>query len=190
MRCSFLKSPLIVTAWLLVSAPVMGACEQRQGGGDMSLYIKSSAFGHGEAIPARYTCDGEDVSPPLTWGEIPSGAKTLALIMDDPDAPVGTWDHWILYNIPVNLEGLPENYPAVGETPNGTRSGRNSWGRLGYGGPCPPSGTHRYFFRLYALDRKLDLAPGATSGQVRAAMSGSILAEAELYGTYRRARGR
>ena len=146
--------------------------------------------GHGEAIPARYTCDGEDVSPPLTWGEIPSGAKTLALIMDDPDAPVGTWDHWILYNIPVNLEGLPENYPAVGETPNGTRSGRNSWGRLGYGGPCPPSGTHRYFFRLYALDRKLDLAPGATSGQVRAAMSGSILAEAELYGTYRRARGR
>ncbi|GAB4242858.1 MAG: YbhB/YbcL family Raf kinase inhibitor-like protein [Acidobacteriota bacterium] len=154
----------------------------------MAMLLTSPAFAAGGEIPVRYTCDGEDISPPLNWAGVPAAAKALVLIMDDPDAPVGTWDHWILYNIPASLAGLAENYPAMAEAPDGTRSGRNSWGRLGYGGPCPPSGTHRYFFRLYALSGKLDLAPGATSQQVRAAMAGLVLDETSMYGTYRRRR--
>lgn len=154
----------------------------------MTMFLASSAFANGEEIPVRYTCDGEDVSPPLNWGGVPAEAQALVLIMDDPDAPMGTWDHWILYNIPATVTGLPENCPAVAEGPDGSRSGRNSWGRLGYGGPCPPSGTHRYFFRLYALRDTLDLPPGADSGRVRAAMAGKVLAEATLFGTYRRKR--
>jgi hypothetical protein len=152
----------------------------------MAFQLTSSAFQAGAAIPAKYTCDGADVSPPLAWTGAPSATKSFALICDDPDASVGTWIHWVLYNIPAASSGLPEAVAAEDELSDGSRHGRNSWGRIGYGGPCPPSGTHRYFFRLYALDTDLALAPGATKADVLRAMDGHVLASAELMGTYRR----
>lgn len=143
------------------------------------MKISSSSFAPGEAIPARHTCDGQDLSPPLVIEDVPPGTAVLALIMDDPDAPVGTWDHWVAYDI-----------PAAGTVPEGVRSlgtpGRNSWRRTGYGGPCPPSGTHRYYFRAYALDRPLGLRAGAGKQQVLEAMKGHVLAEATLMGRYSR----
>ena len=152
----------------------------------MSFELTSPAFAHGEPIPRKYTCDGEDVSPPLHWSAPPQGAQSLALIADDPDAPVGTWVHWVLYNLPAETRGLPEAVPPDADLPDGSRHGRNSWRRLGYGGPCPPSGTHRYFFKLYALDTALDLAPGASKKQLLRAMKGHILIQAELMGVYAR----
>ena len=152
----------------------------------MPFEIGSDVFAAGEAIPSKFSCDGQDVSPPLTWRGLPEGTQSLALIMEDPDAPAGIWVHWVIYDIPVSLTGLPEGVPGEAELPNGTRNGANSWGRGGYGGPCPPSGTHRYFFKLYALDRALDLAPGATKEGLLAAMQGHILGQAEVMGTYAR----
>lgn len=152
----------------------------------MAFEIRSSAFKHGEPIPRRYTCDGDDVSPPLEWTDPPDGTKSFVLINDDPDAPAGTWVHWVLFNIPATARSLPEGVSDDREFPDGSRNGRNSWNRLGYGGPCPPSGTHRYFFKLYALDTVLDLPPGATKAQVLDAIEGHVLAQAELMGTYRR----
>ena len=152
--------------------------------GEMEL--KSSAFSQGEAIPSKYTCDGEDVSPPLAWTEPPPGTKSLALISDDPDAPVGTWVHWVVYNLPPSTRQLPEAFPTDGQLPDGTRQGKTDFGRTGYGGPCPPSGTHRYFFKLFSLDATLSLPPGSTAKQLENAMQGHILAEAQLMGTYRR----
>lgn len=157
-----------------------------EGGEAMAFELKSPAFGYGEPIPRRYTCDGEDVSPPLEWTDPPAGTVSFALIMDDPDAPVGTWDHWVLFDIPADVRSLPEGVPPDAEPPQGGRHGQNSWRRLGYGGPCPPGGTHRYFFRLYALDTTLDLPSGATKGDVLQAMEGHILGQAELMGTYSR----
>jgi hypothetical protein len=122
----------------------------------------------------------------LAWNDPPAGAASLALIVDDPDAPGGVWVHWVLYNIPAEARGLPEGVPAQDELPDGSRHGVNSWGRRDYGGPCPPSGTHRYFFKLYALDTMLDLPAGATKEELLAAMQGHILGEAELMGTYTR----
>lgn len=151
-----------------------------------TLALASPAFAAGGEIPRKYTCDGEDISPPLEWGAPPAGTRGLALIMDDPDAPAGTWDHWLLYNLPADARGLPEGVSPDATRPDGGRHGKNSWGRLGYGGPCPPSGQHRYFFRLYALDIPLDLPAGANKAQLLAAMSGHILAQGELMGTYRR----
>ena len=143
------------------------------------MRLTSTAFTHGEAIPARYTCDGADVSPPLAIEDIPQAAICLALIMDDPDA-AGTWDHWVAYDIPVTAT------VAEGAAPLGT-SGRNSWRQTGYGGPCPPSGrTHRYFFRVYALKARLGLREGAGKKQVLDAMQGHVLAEATLLGRYSR----
>jgi Raf kinase inhibitor-like YbhB/YbcL family protein len=145
----------------------------------------STAFEPGEPIPDKYTCDGEDVSPSLAWGDPPAGTRSLTLIMDDPDAPGGTFDHWILLNISPELRELPEAMPAGTSFGDMTTiSGMNSFGRSGYDGPCPPSGTHRYFFKLYALDTTLNLDTTATKEQVLAAMEGHILAEAELMGTY------
>jgi Raf kinase inhibitor-like YbhB/YbcL family protein len=152
----------------------------------MSFELTSPAFAHGEPIPRQYTCDGEDVSPPLHWSDPPQGAQSLALIADDPDAPVGTWVHWVFYNLPAETRGLPEAVPPDADLPDGSRHGRNSWRRLGYGGPCPPGGTHRYFFKLYALDTVLDLAPGASKKQLLQAMKGHVLAQAELMGVYAR----
>ena len=154
----------------------------------MSFALTSTAFHEGEAIPSRYTCDGEDVSPPITWTSPPAGTKSLALISDDPDAPMGTWVHWVVYNIPPAIQQLPEAFPAQKERSDGTRQGVTDFGRIGYGGPCPPSGTHRYFFTLYALDTILSLPLGATKRALEAAMQGHILAEARLMGTYRRNR--
>lgn len=143
------------------------------------MRLTSAAFEHEGDIPERYTCDGDDVSPALSVHDIPEGAISLALVMDDPDAPVGTWDHWVAYDIP--LEGqIPENVASLG-TP-----GKNSWGRTGYGGPCPPSGTHRYYFAVYALDAPLGLESGADKATVLDALSGHVLAEASLMGHYSR----
>lgn len=153
---------------------------------DMPLELKSDAFVSGQSIPAKYACTGKNISPPLAWGETPAGTRSLTLIMDDPDAPGGTWIHWLLYNISADVHSLQEDLPVTGKNsdPNAIYSGRNSWGNIGYGGPCPPSGTHRYYFRLYALDTLISLLPGAAQEDVLREMDGHILAQAELMGTF------
>jgi Raf kinase inhibitor-like YbhB/YbcL family protein len=153
---------------------------------ETAFELTSTAFAHEEPIPQKYTCDGQDISPPLQWSDPPQGTQSLALICDDPDAPVGTWVHWVLYNLPAEARALPEAVPPQGELPDGSRHGQNSWRRLDYGGPCPPSGTHRYFFKLYALDTILDLEVGEGKKQILQAMEGHILAQAELMGVYSR----
>lgn len=153
----------------------------------MTIRITSPAFGEGQPIPAKHTCDAENISPALSWDKAPDAARSLALICDDPDAPAGTWVHWVLYDLPATTRGLPEG--AGGDTtgPGGAVQGRNDFGKTGYGGPCPPGGgPHRYFFKLYALDRMLNLKPGGTRRDVENAMKGHILAEGKLMGTYRR----
>lgn len=152
----------------------------------MAIQLISAAFSEGAMIPTRYTCDGEDVSPPLSWTELPPETGSFALICEDPDAPVGTWDHWVLFNIPASATGLPEAVSATATLDDGSVHGNNSWGRLGYGGPCPPGGTHRYIFSLFALDIKLDLKSGATKSGLLKAMEGHILARTRLMGKYRR----
>lgn len=151
-----------------------------------TLTIESSAFREGGMIPKLYTCDDADVSPPLSWGAVPAGARSLALIVDDPDAPAKTWVHWVVYDLPPDGGGLPESVPPDPTLASGARQGRNDFHRLGYGGPCPPGGTHRYFFKLYALDTTLDLEPGRTKDQLLEAMAGHILAEGRLVGRYKR----
>ncbi len=148
----------------------------------MAFELTSSAFAQGKGIPVKYTCDGQDISPPLQWSEPPEGTQSFALIVDDPDAPVGTWVHWVLFNIPAEIRDLPEQT----SPPADSRDGQNSWGRTGYGGPCPPGGTHRYFFKLYALDTRLNLATGASKEELLQAMEGHVLAQAEVMGTYTR----
>ncbi|MBN2288239.1 MAG: YbhB/YbcL family Raf kinase inhibitor-like protein [Candidatus Glassbacteria bacterium] len=151
----------------------------------MSIQLTSPAFEQGEMIPDRYTCKGQDISPALNWVGLPEGTHSLALVFDDPDAPMGIWVHWVIYNIPADSSGLPENVPASKPVlSGGAAQGTNSWGRIGYGGPCPPSGTHRYYFRLYALDNGLELKPGATKAQLLKAMESHVLAECELMGRY------
>jgi Raf kinase inhibitor-like YbhB/YbcL family protein len=153
----------------------------------MKFELSSPAFGAGADIPKQYTGDGKDVSPPLRWAEPPQGTKSFALICDDPDAPRGTWVHWVLFNLPADRRQLEEGVPTDGELPGGARQGKNDFGKIGYGGPAPPPGKpHRYYFRLYALDGPLDLAAGATRSQVVTAMKGHILAEGELMGRYGR----
>ncbi len=151
------------------------------------MKLTSSAFVEGGMIPKEYTCDGDDISPPLAWSAVPTGAKSLALICDDPDAPVGTWVHWVLFNLPPTRAGLPERVSAEKDAAGGMH-GINSWKRLGYGGPCPPSGTHRYFFKLYALDTTLSLDNKAAAKDVQAALGGHVLAQAQLMGKYQRLR--
>ena len=150
----------------------------------MTIELTSSAFVAGGAIPAKYTCNGEGTSPPLQWTSPPTTARSLALVVDDPDAPSGTFVHWVIYNLPPDARGLPENVPADESLPDGSLNGKNGAGRLGYAGPCPPSGTHHYHFKLYALDVKLDAAAGWSTDQLLAAMQGHILAQAELVGLY------
>jgi Raf kinase inhibitor-like YbhB/YbcL family protein len=152
----------------------------------MPFEITSSAFAPQASIPQKYTCDGQDVSPPLSWSDPPQGTESFALICDDPDAPVGTWVHWVLFNIPADRRALSENIPPQDQLSDGSLHGRNGWRRRDYGGPCPPSGTHRYFFKLYALDTSLALEAGATKKDVLSAMEGHILGQAELVGTYSR----
>jgi hypothetical protein len=150
------------------------------------MKLTSQAFQPGDLIPAKYTCAGLDVSPPLTWSDPPAGTRSFALISDDPDAPVGTWVHWVIWNIPPSARALEENLPKTASLPDGARQGTTDFKRVGYGGPCPPSGTHRYFFKLYALDATLDLPSSATKKDLEKAMQKHILAQAELMGKYRR----
>lgn len=154
--------------------------------GRPALDLTSTVFAAGESIPSEVTCDGDDISPPLQWSDPPAGTQSFALIVDDPDAPIGTWVHWVLFNLPGDSRSLPKAVPPDAELADGSRHGNNSWPRLGYGGPCPPSGTHRYVFKLYALDGKLDLEAGAGKEDLLQAMEGHVLAEAELMGTYAR----
>lgn len=168
--------------------PVMaGRAVPREKGGPVMLQVASAAFSAGETIPKKFTCDGPDVSPKLTWNEPPANTKSLALIMDDPDAPVGTWVHWVIYDLPGDTRELAEGIAKQEQLSSGARQGRNDFGKIGYGGPCPPPGKpHRYFFKLYALDAKLDLKAGASKANVESAMKGHILAQGELIGKYGR----
>jgi Raf kinase inhibitor-like YbhB/YbcL family protein len=179
--------------WLFASLIVLGACQgnrpeqQTPAGTALSLQIRSTAFQAEATIPQHYTCDGKDASPPLTWSTPPVGTQNLVLILDDPDAPVGTWDHWVLFNIPYSTVSLPEGIPAEPVIDGIGVHGSNSWRRIGYGGPCPPQGAvHRYYFRLYALDTPLDLEAGASKKEVEEAMQSHILAEGQLMGRYGR----
>lgn len=154
---------------------------------DMTLELKSDAFVSGQSIPAKYACTGKNISPSLTWNEPPAGTQSFALIMDDPDAPMGTWVHWVLYNIPADRRSLEENLPVTGKNAANTNNifvGKNSSGNIGYDGPCPPSGTHRYYFKLYALDSQISMLPGATKEEVLREMKGHVLAQGELMGTF------
>lgn len=153
----------------------------------MNLNIKSPSFSQGQPIPTKHTCDAEDISPALQWNEVPEVAKSIALICDDPDAPMGTWVHWVLYDLPATETSLTENVEKKEELPNGAKQGRNDFKKIGYGGPCPPKGNpHRYFFKLYALDIALNLKSGATKSDVENAMKGHIIAQGQLMGTYKR----
>ena len=153
----------------------------------MSMTVTSPAFDDGQPLPQKFTCQGDDISPQLKWTGVQDGAKSIALIMDDPDAPIGTWVHWVLYNIPADVTELAEGTPADEKLATGAVNGKNSWGRLGHGGPCPPpGGPHPYYFKFYALGTTLDLAPGATKDTLLGAMEGHILAEGQLMGTYKR----
>ncbi len=158
----------------------------------MSFELTSTAFENGGAIPAKYTCEGDDISPPLAWSQVPSGTKSLVLIVDDPDAPDPkhpkmTWVHWVLYDIPPDAHGLKEGIKA-NDLPDTTKQGINDWQRPGYGGPCPPIGRHRYFFKLYALDTRLGDLGQATKDDVLQAMFGHVIGEAVLMGTYQKAK--
>lgn len=157
---------------------------QTQGG---TMKISSASFFTGEMIPKKFTCDGPDASPKLNWTEPPAKTQSFALIMDDPDAPAGTWVHWVLFGLPADARELAEGVAKQEQLANGARQGRNDFGKIGYGGPCPPPGNpHRYFFKLYALDAKLNLKAGATKTDVESAMKGHILAHAEMIGKYGR----
>jgi Raf kinase inhibitor-like YbhB/YbcL family protein len=160
---------------------------QAKGGATVSLELTSAAFSAGGTIPKRYTCDDADVSPPFAWRDAPAGTQSFALIADDPDAPVGTWVHWVIFDLPGDARGLTEGIAKQPELPNGARQGTNDFRKIGYGGPCPPPGKpHRYFFKLYALDAKLSLKAGATKAEVEKAMQGHILAQGEWMGRYSR----
>jgi Raf kinase inhibitor-like YbhB/YbcL family protein len=166
---------------------VVAQCGAAEKPGKHHMELTSTAFAEGAPIPAKHTCDEKDLSPPLKWSGVPAGAKSLVLIADDPDAPVGTWVHWVLYDLPANTTELAEDVPKSQYVAGGAKQGQNDFRRLGYGGPCPPRGkAHRYFFKLYALDNLLDLKPGASKKEVERAMGGHILAHCELMGTYQR----
>jgi len=185
-------------ASLLVSLAVVGAIgcgtdrepaptpTAKNGNQPVSLELTSPAFAPGEAIPAKYTCDGENVSPPLQWRNAPEETQSLALIADDPDTAVGTWVHWVVYGLSPETEALAEAIPAEATLPDSGRQGNNGLQKLGYFGPCPPSGSHRYFFKLYALDTMPELPAGASKEQLLEAMEGHVLAQAELMGRYSR----
>lgn len=152
----------------------------------MALDLTSPAFEHGKPIPTRHSCDGEDVSPGLVWSGVPDSAVSLVLICDDPDAPGGTFDHWVVYNLPPDIEGLSESIAHGAEFEAGGNQGVNDFGKIGYGGPCPPSGTHRYYFTLYAVDGTLYFAGPPSKQEVLDAMDGKVVEKAQLMGTYTR----
>lgn len=179
---------MILTATLLAGfLATCSADNAKSSGVAMSIHLTSTAFADEQSIPVKYTCDGDDVSPPLAWTNAPVGTKSFSLIVDDPDAPSGTWVHWVVYDLPTDVRSLPENLAKSQYIPGNAKQGLNDFKRLGYGGPCPPPGkAHRYFFKLYALDTMLDLKPGLTKANVLKAMAGHVLAEGQLQGTYQR----
>ena len=157
------------------------------GGAPMSFALKSPDFTPGSTIPQQFTCAGADISPALQWSDTPANTQSFALIADDPDAPVGTWVHWVLYNLPASAHALSQNFPKAEKAADGTLQGRNDFGRIGYGGPCPPPGkAHRYFFKLYALDTRVSLNAGASKKDLQQAMKSHILAQAETMGRFAR----
>jgi Raf kinase inhibitor-like YbhB/YbcL family protein len=180
----------LIRALFLVLCSLLAAdgCSSRpKEGPPMTLDLTSPDFPSGGTIPKQFTCEGGDLSPVLQWKAPPSGTQSFALIADDPDAPVGTWVHWVLFDLPASLRSLPQNFPKDPQVSDGTRQGANDFEKIGYGGPCPPAGKpHRYFFKLYALDTKLNLKPGASKKDVERAMQGHILARGEYMGRYSR----
>jgi Raf kinase inhibitor-like YbhB/YbcL family protein len=176
--------------FLFVSSIIFGALLFQTGatGGEaMSLKLASDAFEEGKPIPKDHTCDGADRSPPLHWEGAPDAAKGFAIVVDDPDAPSGNWNHWLIYNIPPAAKALAEGVPTQGSLGDGTRQGTNDFGKVGYGGPCPPRGSnHRYYFKVYALSAPLELEPGAKRDAVLKALKGKTLGDAQLMGRYGR----
>lgn len=152
------------------------------------MKLESPVFENEGDIPRKYTCDGEDVSPPIEWSQVPTNARTLALICDDPDAPQKNFSHWVVFNIPPGSGALPEHISAMKELKDGSRQGQNDFGKEGYGGPCPPSGTHRYRFTLYAVDTELAVPASSSTRDVEAALKGHVVETAHLTGAYTRAR--
>lgn len=164
-----------------------GSLIMAPGAPTMAFAISSASFPNGGDIPKKFTCDGADVSPELSWTGTPSGTQSFALIADDPDAPAGTWTHWVLFNIPVSTASLAEGLSKIDQLPGGERQGRNDFRKIGYNGPCPPPGKpHRYFFKLFALAKKLELEPGPSRQEVEQAMQGHILSKTEWMGKYQR----
>jgi Raf kinase inhibitor-like YbhB/YbcL family protein len=154
---------------------------------EIKMTLTSEAFEDGAVIPARYSCEGDDLSPPLSWSDVPTGTRAFALICEDPDAPVGTWDHWVIFNLPGEMTSLPAGVTTEAELGEDVRHGLNSWHRTGYGGPCPPPGKpHRYFFRLYALSAPVELSAGVTKAELLAAIKPLTLGQTELMGTFSR----
>jgi Raf kinase inhibitor-like YbhB/YbcL family protein len=183
---SRLSRPTLMAAVLTVTVTAAAALAREEG----NMHISSTAFSNQTAIPALYTCEGKDISPPMAWSDIPASTKSLALIVDDPDAPDPaapkmTWVHWVLYNLPPTSDGLPESVKTL---PVGTKEGVNDWKRIGYGGPCPPIGRHRYFHKLYALDTVLPDLKQPTKSKLEEAMKGHVIGEAQLMGTYQKGR--
>ena len=177
--------------WLLGTSLMAFGCSNPEagdgGGTNVVLTLTSAAFNEGESIPAPYTGDGADESPPLAWSECPAHTASLALVCEDPDAPNGTWTHWVLFNLPSSLRKLNEAMPLDQALADGGSQGKNDFGKIGYNGPAPPPGKpHRYFFKLYALDTQLDLPAGATRKQLLTAIKGHVLAEGQLTGRYQR----
>jgi Raf kinase inhibitor-like YbhB/YbcL family protein len=181
-----LKRNLLISIALVILLSSCSSSSTSTPEADMSLDLKSDAFVNGQSIPAKYSCIGKNVSPALTWSDPPAGTRSFALIVDDPDAPMGTWVHWVLFNIPAGQRSLAEDLPVTGKNvdPSAIYFGKNSSGNTRYDGPCPPSGTHRYYFKLYALDTLVDILPGATKEELLKAMQGHILAQGELMGTF------
>jgi Raf kinase inhibitor-like YbhB/YbcL family protein len=177
------SSIAVVLAFLTGIAPTSS-----QGGpAPVTLQLQSSNFAANANIPKQFTCEGSDISPALSWNDPPSGTKSFALIVDDPDAPVGDWVHWVVYDLPATFRTLPQNFPKTEQFADGTRQGLNDFKKIGYNGPCPPVGkAHRYFFKLYALNTTLNLKSSASKKELEAAMQGHILAQGEYVGRYGR----
>lgn len=183
--CAFLSVPAILTICACKGSKTAYA-DVNDKEVAMTLKVTSPAFTNGGAIPTVYSCDSDDISPQIDWTAGPEGTKSYVLICHDPDAPVGDWVHWVMYNIPADVTNIPQNVPSEDVLENGAVHGKNSWGNHEYGGPCPPGGTHRYFFKIFALDTLPDEEPGMTRKEVENAMEDHILAQGELMGTYAR----
>ena len=184
--CGVVLIPLLVAPAISFGSPPSPSAQTRDSS-PAGFRITSAAFHEGASIPVRFTCKSEDVSPPLAWTAPPHGTRSLALIVEDPDAPGGIWTHWLVFNLPAQVQALSENEPKQAQLPGGGIQGRNSFGNIGYGGPCPPAGpAHRYLFRLYALDSMLSLKAGASRQEVLAAIKGHVLGHTQLMGRFKR----